>query len=559
MKAFVSLSLSVALTMTALAKPPPELKAALDDWIQGNPGGVALAWVDSDGVAFYCSGHLDGSQSQAVTPDTPFEIGSVTKVFTSILLAESELQGRVKRDDPAAKYLLPAGDPDQARLAGITLLALSTHTSGLPRLPSNLGLEPANVADPYAGYDRARLVQALRVDGTKAVHSATGSYSNFGAAVLGEALAAAWDTNYEQALREHVLDPLGLHATTLGISGHPEPQGMAPGHVGARRVPNWTFDAFAPAGALRSTARDMARFLQICLDEEPTKVGDALTATKVPQREVKVEGARIGLGWLISGDSNKPIYWHNGGTAGSRSYVAFSPSARRAVAILANQQKAPDDLGRALITTGELPPPLPKEVSLPDSVLKDYMGRYALSSAFAITVTEANGALFVQATGQTRFPAFASAKDEFFLKVVNAQISFERAADGKVSGLILHQNGIDQRAAWAPLPPPPVEITVSADVLKGYAGVYALSPAFQLTVTAEKDGLYVHATNQGKFPVFASAPDEFFSKIVDARITFNRGKTGAVESLVLHQGGLDVPGRRVEAAGVPESAESNSR
>jgi len=160
---------------------------------------VAVAWVDPDGTVFFQSGTYSADDSRPVTPDTQFELGSVTKVFTALLLVESERLGKVSRLDPAAKYLLPPGDPAQAALAKITLLTLTTHTSGLPRMPTNFG---ADHSDPnaWASYDDTKLVAALRLDGLAAPTGRNVMYSNFGGAVLGEALAAAWGTTYAEAL-----------------------------------------------------------------------------------------------------------------------------------------------------------------------------------------------------------------------------------------------------------------------------------------------------------------------------------------------------------------------
>ncbi len=119
--------------------PPPNLlptcRKKLDDFVKGGPGGVAVAWADADGTAFFSSGTMTAADPRPITPDTQFEIGSVSKVFTALLLVESERLGKVSRFDPAAKYLLPAADPAQAALAKITLLSLATHTSG-PAAPA---------------------------------------------------------------------------------------------------------------------------------------------------------------------------------------------------------------------------------------------------------------------------------------------------------------------------------------------------------------------------------------------------------------------------------------
>lgn len=533
--AFLLLSL-LTLGGPASARPPAELQARLDKWLAGQPGGVAVAWVDADGPAFFQAGRFDGEASPAITPDTQFEIGSITKVFTALLLAESERQGKVKRDDPAAKYLLPAGDPAQAALAKITLLSLTTHTSGLPRLSSNMGPNPDASSDPYARYNRAMLVDALRKDGAVAPAGRSVAYSNFGAAVLGEAIGAAWGVPYADALRAHVLEPLGMKVTTVGLAGWPPPADFPPGHAGGKPVPNWTFQAYAPAGALRSSARDMARFLAACLGQGDKPLRAAIEATVQPQHRTVEIGGQVGLGWFITEEG---VVWHNGATAGSHAFVAFNPKAGAGIVILANVQLASEGLGFELLGARA---PQPKVERVPGAA--DYVGRYPLTPAFAIDVTDGNGRLIIQATGQPAFPLNTVAVDRFGVVGVPAEISFERDAGGKVVALVLHQNGRDQRGERGELPPPPKEVVLPVETLREYVGEYPLVPQFVITITEADGGLFAQATGQGKAPLFASAKDEFFYKVVNAQISFQRDAAGAVTGLVLHQNGRDMPGKK---------------
>lgn len=543
MKTTLRLGLLVTLLalVSAHAKPPADTQARLDAFAQGKPGGVSVAWVDAEGVTFFQAGKFSADDARAITPDTQFEIGSVTKVFTALLLAESVRAGKVSLDDPAAKYLLPAGDPDSAALAKITLLSLATHASGLPRLPANIGPNPDENPDPYATYDRAALVAGLRLHGPTAPVGRSVAYSNFGVSVLGEALGAAWGTSYAAALQAHVLNPLGMTHTALGLPGTPLAAGFAPGHdsVG-RRVGNWTFLACAPAGALRSSARDLAIFLQAARGGADAPLHDAFVATTTAQRPVEDMGGQIGLGWFLQGDAARPVVWHNGGTGGYRSVVGFVPGASGAgVAVLTNHQASVDEIGYALLGAK---PSKPAVVAVKDP--ETYVGRYPLSPAFAITITTARGALFAQATGQGRLGMRETAPDRFTLVGAPAEVSFARDGEGKVVALVLHQNGADQRAPRGELPPGPKEIALPPEVLAEYPGVYRAAPQAAFTVTAQEGGLAVQLTGQRANPVFASAKDEFFLKVVDAQISFSRDTAGKIKGLVLHQNGRDLPAAR---------------
>jgi D-alanyl-D-alanine-carboxypeptidase/D-alanyl-D-alanine-endopeptidase len=517
------------------AKPPADLQKQMDVFSKGEVGGMAVAWIDADGTVFFQTGMYSADDSRAISPDTQFEIGSVTKVFTSLLLAESERLGKVDRNNTAVKYLLPKDDPAQVSLAKITLLSLSTHTAGLPRLPSNIGLKPDAVSDPYASYDRSMLLEALRKDGQAAPVNSAMAYSNFGAAVLGEALASAWGTSYSDALHAHVLVPLGMKATTLGLAGLPPPSDLAPGHIGEKRVPNWTFQAFAPAVAMRSSARDMAVFLSACMGTRETTMRAAIDATLQPQHTADDVGGHIGLGWLMTDDPQQPVAWHNGATAGSHTFVAFCLKTRCGVAILTNFQKGSEALGFSLLGAK---PPQPKVKTVVDAA--NFVGRYPLSPAFAIDISEVNGTLRGQATGQPSFGLHSVAVDRFAIVGIPAEISFERDSAGKITALVLHQNGIDQRAPRDELPPPRKEVILPVETVREYVGSFSVSPTFALVVTEQDGALSVQATAQSKLTVFSSAKDEFFYKAVDAQISFQRDASGKIVGLVLHQGGRDL-------------------
>lgn len=539
MTRFLRCLLPFFLTVLCAAKPPADTQARLDVFAQSQPGGVALAWVDGDGSVFFTAGKFAADDAHPITPNTQFELGSVTKVFTALLLAESERLGKVSRGDPAAKYLLPAGDPAQAALAKITLLSLTTHSSGLPRLPGNIGAAPDANPNPYATYDRAALVAALRAHGPDAPAGRAVAYSNFGASVLGEALADAWGTSYADALTSHVLLPLGLKATTLGMTGAPAGADLAPAHEFGKRVPNWTFQACASAGALRSTARDMAVFLGAVLGHGDTPLREAIDATLQQQRAAEETGGRIGLGWFLDDEDGRQIVWHNGATAGSHALVALDRQAGQGVVILSNSDVASEALGFSLLGAR---PPRPAPAAVKNAT--DYSGRYRLTPGFAIDIRERRGVLVGQCTGQPSFAMREIAPDRFAIVGVPAEISFEHGADRSVAALVLHQNGRDQRAPRGALPPAPKEIVLSTEQLAEYVGSYPVAPTFVLTVTHEGDALFVQATGQTKALVFASAKDEFFYKVVEARISFQRGTDGKISGLTLHQNGRDMPAAR---------------
>ena len=214
---------------------------------------------------------------------------------------------------------------------GITLEALATHTAGLPRVP--LALIRRNgffsTTDPYAGTTVPELVEDLghvRIRRRGRPH-----YSNLGAALLGQALAARAGTDYEALVHARILEPLGI--TEVWAQGGPPP--AQPHGRRGRPVPPWSLGAYAPAGSLRGTARGALALATGCL-HPPRALAEAVALALVPR--VRGRFVEHGLGWLESGG----MWWHNGGTNGSRAFVAFRPQSGRAVAAVANSRRAPD-------------------------------------------------------------------------------------------------------------------------------------------------------------------------------------------------------------------------
>ncbi|HZB75521.1 MAG TPA: serine hydrolase domain-containing protein [Solirubrobacteraceae bacterium] len=270
----------------------------------------------------------DGSVRETATgglaEDAVVELGSVTKAVTGLLLADAVVRGEVALDTPLAACLPGAR-------AGIALEPLATHTAGLPRVPLALlrRVGFTNTTDPYARTTTAELVRDLaRVRIRRAGRP---RYSNFGAALLGQALAARAGVPYERLVHERILGPLGV--TQVWAQGGPEP--AQPHGRRGKPVPPWTLGAYAPAGGLRGTARGALALATGCLRPPPelaAAVGLALA------RRARRHGLVFGLGWIEA----HGMWWHNGGTNGSRAFVALRPASGRAVAAVANSRKAPD-------------------------------------------------------------------------------------------------------------------------------------------------------------------------------------------------------------------------
>ena len=425
------------------APPDSAIRSILQTRVEtGRAVGLVAATLDHGQSQVFTAG-VSGAQGVPLDGNTLFEIGSITKVFTASLLAEMAARGEVGLDDPVAKYLPPSVRVPSRNGKQITLLDLSTQTSGLPRMPTNFS--PKDELNPYADYSVDQLYAFLSgYELTRDIGSQY-EYSNLGVGLLGHALALRAGKSYEALLVERILRPLGMNDTRI-VLGPALKSRLAPGHaVGGGVVPNWELPTLAGAGALRSTANDLLKFLAANLDSASKPLGPVLATTHFARRDVDAGGQmRIGLNWHILTAFGPPIVWHNGGTGGYRTFIGFDPANRRGVIVLSNQNVSVDDIGFHLLDARAPLAPTPvkrSEISVNPAVLESYVGVYELSPLFSITVTRQGPQLYLQATGQPKLPLFAESQTAFFLKEVDAQITFEKDAGGKVTRLVLHQNG----------------------------------------------------------------------------------------------------------------------
>ncbi|HEY3741195.1 MAG TPA: serine hydrolase [Bryobacteraceae bacterium] len=445
--------LAIAPTFGATASDA-EIRALLENRIvtAKKAVGIAVGVLDAKGQRVIGAGKKSDQQPQAPDGDTVFEIGSITKVFTATLLADMVVRGEVKLDDPVSKYL-----PDSVKIPSyngrvITLYDLTTQTSGLPRMPTNF--HPADLENPYADYTVDQLYTFLSGLSLTRSPGEKYEYSNLGVGLLGQALSHRANQSYEQLVTERILKPLGMTRTSITLSAaqkanfaHGYDPSLAP-------TKNWDLPTFAGAGAIRSTVNDMLKFLSAELGLTKSPLSKAMEMTQAMQKPTGMKDIDIGMGWHINSKYNTSVIWHNGGTGGYRTWAGFEKSTKSAVVVLCNTSFGVDDLGLHFLVTSYPAPMLeapPHEVTLDPAVLAKLTGHYVLAPTFAINVTEEGGKLWAQATGQPRFQLFAKSDTEFFLKVVEASVTFEKDASGNVTDLILHQNGANQKAKREPL------------------------------------------------------------------------------------------------------------
>lgn len=295
--------------------------------------------------------HLhDGIRSEAhygASAHTSYEIGSLTKTMTASLLAHASEIGELTPETTLGSLL----DLDGSPASGVTLEELASHRSGLPRMSTRRS-DRAKVVyavlrnrNPYT-VDVATLLEHARA--AAVTDRGKFSYSNLGAALLGQALAAHAGQDYPQLLRRQLFDRLGMSRSTTPLTPGDLPSTALTGYnFDGRSQQPWTMNAYAPAGGVRSTPGDVARYAQGLLD------GTAPGSSALEPRWEAGDGLSVGYGWFTGRIGDVALTWHNGATAGFSSMLALDREHDAAVIVLANTAGVLDDIAiDILVGTG---------------------------------------------------------------------------------------------------------------------------------------------------------------------------------------------------------------
>lgn len=436
---FVFLILSVLGSSAVSAQTDEEIRRVLLERIGDDVDPkieITVALIDGNGVRYVASQTENKRAAQ-----TLYEIGSVTKVFTTTLLADMVKRGEARLDDPVSKYLpanfkIPAFNDKP-----ITLEHLATQTSGLPRMPDNF--KPANRENPYIDYTAENLAEFLSKHTLARAPGEKFEYSNLGMGLLGHVLSVRLKMSLEDAFKKRILEPLGMKNTAMVLTPELKAR-LVPGfNEAGKPTANWDFAVLGAAGGLRSTPEDVATFVGANLGLKKSNLADVFVAAQEPRAAANAPDRRIGLGWQILTRNENEIIWHNGGTGGYRSFIGFDKKRKKGVAVLANAALDLDDIGLYLLGAGQLQ----KTFAVAPAILDKYVGEYQVAPTVNFVITRQGKRLFFQPTGQPPIQIFAESETEFAIRQVRAKIKFNKNEKGEVTNLTFSQTGRDTTAA----------------------------------------------------------------------------------------------------------------
>jgi CubicO group peptidase (beta-lactamase class C family) len=408
--------------------------------------GIVVGVVGPQGRRVISYGHLNQGDPRPVNGDTVFEIGSVSKVFTALLLAEMVRKGEVALTDPVAKYLPVGVKIPERNGRAITLLDLATHTSGLPFMPNELSA--FNDSGGTKNSD-AQLYQFLAHYQLSHDIGAEWDYSNIGYWLLGQALACRAGMDYENLLEARVVAPLKLTSTAITLSPKMKAD-LAVGH-NALLQPSQSFSAVPPygsmaaAGGLVSTVNDMLSFLSATIGYQGSPLAPGMATMLSVRRPMPQSRTQQALGWVVIGQGDDQLIVHEGGTWGYASYVAWDPKKRVGVVVLSNQLTSVDDIARHLLRPNI---PLTKptvtkriEIALDSAVLNTYAGRYEAEREGAFIVIQEGDFLTIQLPPDWGLPKLRlrpETRRDFFVAELPVRVTFQNDSNDRVNGLLVY-------------------------------------------------------------------------------------------------------------------------
>ncbi len=410
--------------------------------------GIVVAVVSSEGIRYYKAGIYREGDERPVNENTVFEIGSVTNVFTSLLLSDMVEKEEIALNDPIDKYL-PTDIVSPAKNGHkISLLHLATYVSGLPPQPDNL--EVVDLRNPFAGYTIDQFYTFLNNYQLETAPGNTYEYSYFGVGLLGHILSLKSKDSFENILKKRILNKLGMDATSVKLS-ETQRYHLARGHDGVDQMPGWELPAIPGAGALHSTAKDLAAFIKAQFGLNDSSLYSVMTDTHRPLVDTRIPNHKISLGWNLSMDEdNKAIHWHSAMTAGYSCFIGFKKTDKKGVVLLSNSANSLDDIGLYILDPNNFSlRHYPEIVEITLKQIKNYIGVYNFKNDQSLVITSQGDRLYGQFISQSRHRIHAISDDIFSFDGLNATITFKKERKGKVTSLEFNRDNIVEIAVKA--------------------------------------------------------------------------------------------------------------
>ncbi|HUP79849.1 MAG TPA: serine hydrolase [Pirellula sp.] len=420
-----------------------KIKALVEPYLTHKKVNALSIGVISNGQIWKKSfGALDAATALAPNDKTLYEIGSISKVFTSVLLAEAVESGQLKLDDSISTVMTELSKKNPTVGDSITFQHLSHHVSGLPVMPTNLA--PVDSTNPFADYNRKMLTDYMLSVKPARKPDEGYEYSNLAVGLLGDLLSRRVGVSYEALLKQKLTEPLKMSDTTITLTEDQLARFASPHNEALLPDKSWDFDSLAGCGAIRSNVDDMLLFAAASLNPPDGPLGKAFALAWKQHKAASNGNLAMGLGWMIAQD--RSTRWHNGQTGGYHSMLLVNQSLKGATVLLCNTANLQIDalaeqIFQTIIGMEVQPKTFDVEFQVKPEVAKRLEGKYQLAPEVVITVQVKDGRMMAQLTGQQFLAVIPKSDTEWKYQAVDATLKFELPDSGKSSKVTLFQAG----------------------------------------------------------------------------------------------------------------------
>ncbi len=531
------------------AKLAQELDKMLTGIYKAEAPGAAVIVTKNDKPIFRKGyGMADLELGVKVEPDMIFRIGSITKQFTAVAILMLAEQGKLNLTDDLNKFL-----PDfPTHEHKITVEQLLVHTSGIKSYTGMPEWMPLMRKD----LTLQELLDIFKNQPMDFAPDERWDYNNSAYVLLGAIIEKISGASYGDFIQKNIFAALGMKHSSYGSATRIIPRripGYEKGNDGYQNAAYLSMTQPYAAGSLLSSVDDLALW-DAALYTNKLVQQASLQRAWTSYRLKNGEATNYGYGWALGEYEGHRLIMHGGGINGFITNAIRLPNEHIYVAVLTNcegYEPSPMEVSLriAALALGQ-PMRAPTAISLPESALEAFVGVYQIDEKRSRVITREGTQLFSQATGGSKKEIFPMSETVFFFKDDNSvKFYFTKDAAGKVLEMDARRYyGPREIAKKSDKPIPQERQTIRVDPASyaQYVGEYELAPGFTITVTHEGQQLMAQATGQPKFEILPEAENKFFLKVVDAQIEFTKEASGKVVSLILHQGGRDMPGKRIK-------------
>jgi CubicO group peptidase (beta-lactamase class C family) len=542
---FGLLAVLIAFTSIAQDKASALDKSLAEKFPATNPGASVLVVQKGKVVLRKGYGMANLEKNEAITPEHVFRIGSVTKQFTSTAILKLAAEKKINLSDNITKYL-----PDfQTGGVTITIEHLLNHTSGLKSYTS-LDEIMAVRSNPITIPAMLEVIQKQPHDFAPGEQY---MYNNSAYFMLGAIIEKVSGMSYDAYITKNFFKPLKM--TSSFVTDENLPSNNAAGYVKSGATEYTTAVYVHPsipysAGSIFSTVDDLLKWNQGLFSGKVLKKEWLEKAWNITTLK---NGTQIsyGYGWQLGRIGQRKVIGHGGAIDGFLSFELYVPDEDLYICVLENSSTInPEEIAYELAEISlDIKSKKPEPITLDAQKLDEYAGVYKINDQEDRVIRRSGNGLTSQRTGGSKFELYPYQPDGFAFKDTRSTLQFIRDEKGKVvAAELIGNEWVTQRVPKTdkPIPAEVVEVQIDPVTFDPYVGEYELAPGFIIKVWREDKSFKAQATGQPSFDIFPKSENEFFLKVVDAQIVFNRDDQGKVASLTLLQGGRQMPGKKIK-------------